>query len=273
MSAVATPLLSSVILTVVFALMWKHHRERWLGYWAIASTLWFGRYAYALLLGEFRYFPDEYILPLFVLGRGLFLALGAAALGGRPLPRLWIALFVLDGALQIVEWVSGPMLLDGRPGVLHYVVFGLATAWAGTTVLRQRASFGGEAILVGVSFWVLALINGSFPWTSRIPAVVPWFLTIAHAGQLGIGFGALLLFYRRGWREREAAVVRLEEALSRALAGFLPICAHCKAIEGEAGEWQPLERYFSHRHDTAFSHGICPSCERTHYGELLETAS
>ena len=58
---------------------------------------------------------------------------------------------------------------------------------------------------------------------------------------------------------------RLEGALARALSGYLPICAHCKSIRDESGEWHRLEKYLSERTDAAFTHGICPTCEEEHF--------
>ena len=53
------------------------------------------------------------------------------------------------------------------------------------------------------------------------------------------------------------------------LKGLLPICSFCKSIKNDAGEWEHLERFISRRSETKFSHGLCPSCQETHYGEVL----
>lgn len=46
------------------------------------------------------------------------------------------------------------------------------------------------------------------------------------------------------------------------LEGFLLVCAWCKRIRDEQGEWEQMETYI-HRHSEAvFSHGICPDCEK-----------
>jgi hypothetical protein len=54
------------------------------------------------------------------------------------------------------------------------------------------------------------------------------------------------------------------------LQGLLPICSFCKSIRNDLGEWETLERYISKRSETQFSHGICPSCHKVHYADLLE---
>lgn len=54
----------------------------------------------------------------------------------------------------------------------------------------------------------------------------------------------------------------LEEALAqiRTLRGLVPICAHCKRIRDDAGEWHCLETYVQDRTHARFSHGVCPQC-------------
>ncbi|MGE0326593.1 MAG: GAF domain-containing protein [Polyangiaceae bacterium] len=66
--------------------------------------------------------------------------------------------------------------------------------------------------------------------------------------------------------ERTAALEHanreLREALGKiqALYGLLPICASCKAIRNDAGDWEELESYLAKRTAAEFSHGICPDC-------------
>ena len=45
------------------------------------------------------------------------------------------------------------------------------------------------------------------------------------------------------------------------LEGLLPICAWCKKIKDEKGQWYEIESYINENTDNvAFSHGICPDC-------------
>jgi hypothetical protein len=63
-----------------------------------------------------------------------------------------------------------------------------------------------------------------------------------------------------------------ERALHRyvqRLEGLLPICAFCKSIRNEHGEWEPLEVFISTRSDAEFSHGFCPGCGKTHYDPVF----
>jgi hypothetical protein len=67
--------------------------------------------------------------------------------------------------------------------------------------------------------------------------------------------------------EREALITGLLEALSRVktLSGLLPICASCKRIRDDRGDWNPIEVYIHDRSNAQFSHGICPDCARKLY--------
>lgn len=76
-------------------------------------------------------------------------------------------------------------------------------------------------------------------------------------------------------REREAALERAlaerDEALAeaRTLRGLLPICANCKHIRDDQGQWQQIEKYVSERSEAKFTHGICPDCAKRLYPDIV----
>lgn len=72
--------------------------------------------------------------------------------------------------------------------------------------------------------------------------------------------------------EKEQKIIqkRLDEALTRVLSGFIPICANCKRIRDEKGEWHQPEAYIHERTEAQFSHGICPECGKKLYGDLYQ---
>lgn len=49
------------------------------------------------------------------------------------------------------------------------------------------------------------------------------------------------------------------------LEGILPVCAACKKIRDENGNWHPIEAFISDKSDARFSHGICPECAEKLY--------
>ena len=46
---------------------------------------------------------------------------------------------------------------------------------------------------------------------------------------------------------------------------FLPICAHCKKIRNDQGEWERMEEYLNRNYNLKFSHSICHECIDTLY--------
>jgi len=59
----------------------------------------------------------------------------------------------------------------------------------------------------------------------------------------------------------------LQSALAevKQLSGLLPICAWCKRIRDEEGNWEAIESYVSVHSEADFTHGICPDCARKYH--------
>ena len=58
----------------------------------------------------------------------------------------------------------------------------------------------------------------------------------------------------------------MSSRLDKVLTGILPICANCKKIRDDAGQWQHVERFIRDRSEAQFTHGICPDCKTRLYG-------
>jgi DNA-binding response OmpR family regulator len=71
-------------------------------------------------------------------------------------------------------------------------------------------------------------------------------------------------------RERDRLIEKLKKALSeiKTLNALLPICANCKKIRDDKGYWEKIEVYVMEHTDSEFTHGICPECMKTLYGDL-----
>lgn len=63
-------------------------------------------------------------------------------------------------------------------------------------------------------------------------------------------------------RELQTALAELQEALAevRTLRGLLRICAWCKKIRTESGDWSDLESYITDHSEAQFTHGVCTDC-------------
>jgi PAS domain S-box-containing protein len=84
--------------------------------------------------------------------------------------------------------------------------------------------------------------------------------------------GAVLVFHdiserKQAEEEREKLLAQLQEAMAtlKILSGIIPICASCKKIRDDEGDWHPPEVYITHHSEAQFSHGICPDCAKRLY--------
>jgi len=75
------------------------------------------------------------------------------------------------------------------------------------------------------------------------------FLIIAH-------FTSKIQFLLGKNRELSQDLISQVETLS----GLIPICATCKKIRDDKGDWQRMEEYFEERTNAQFTHGLCPEC-------------
>ena len=58
-----------------------------------------------------------------------------------------------------------------------------------------------------------------------------------------------------------------EEKLEE-LRHFISICAGCKQVRNDRGEWEGIETYLRHVTDRELTHGICPTCRERLYGSI-----
>jgi sigma-B regulation protein RsbU (phosphoserine phosphatase) len=66
---------------------------------------------------------------------------------------------------------------------------------------------------------------------------------------------------------KDQLIAELKQTLMglNALSGILRICASCKKIQEENGNWQQIEVYVRDHAQVEFSHGICPECTNYWY--------
>ena len=69
---------------------------------------------------------------------------------------------------------------------------------------------------------------------------------------------------RRHLLERDQVLQQMQDTVKevKILSGFLPICATCKVIRNEQGEWVQMEASIHDRSQATFTHGMCPSCKQ-----------
>ena len=80
----------------------------------------------------------------------------------------------------------------------------------------------------------------------------------------------IFLSLKNAEKEQRELVEKLQDASSKIkiLSGMLPICASCKKISDDKGDWNQMEVYIRDNSEAEFSHGLCPDCEKKAYEEL-----
>lgn len=165
----------------------------------------------------------------------LLLAALAVAVGSSR-PRDYTLNFAFEVLVITANWALLPNTLPRQAlaGLLH-------TAGSIVVAVRWR-ELGGPAVpALG-----LALLGAN---------VVGWFASTR-----------LHLARRAEFLERRRLAAALAEV--RTLRGLIAICASCKSIRTEAGDWHRLERYLTDHTDALLTHGICEACARRLYPDL-----
>jgi hypothetical protein len=163
---------------------------------------------------------------------------------GRIQPLWWVA---LGAAMLTVDYLTS----ESTNFPVVYVLPIILAAW-------YSGKWPAVAIAIAVpTFRLLFLVMPNRPGEGMVP--------LATATALrGVVIIILALWFAR--------LAEFERALQRqvkVLEGLLPICAFCKNIRNDAGEWERMEGYISRRSEAEFSHGICPSCTEIHYPGIL----
>ena len=170
----------------------------------------------------------------------------------RQLPRWLCAALTVGGVilLGLVDWLTGYEL--------NFFVF----YFAPLSVAAWCLGFGSAVALAVLSalVWYGADVLSGHMYSSPFYAV--WNTTIRLVSFLAIGWAISRV--RRALDHERHTAETLRQALSeiKVLEGFLPICAQCKKIRNQQGEWQKLEVYIGQHSNTRFSHGYCPECAR-----------
>ena len=116
-----------------------------------------------------------------------------------------------------------------------------------------------EAMKLGANDYIVKDVDGGY--LELLPTVIERALEQHHLQEEK----------RRADEERERLIKRLQEALAavKTLSGLLPICANCKNIRNDKGYWMSVEQYVGEHTEAVFTHGICPDCMKTLYGDMF----
>lgn len=135
--------------------------------------------------------------------------------------------------------------------------------------VRRSPRFAWAGVALAAAFWLTetlldawAFDKGTF--AARLLPGDPneaWMRTLTALLLIAFGLGAQFAADRlRRAHEQEAALQReIDDARSRLLADFIPMCARCKAIR-DGDKWVRVEQYVTQHTGSRFSHGLCPEC-------------
>lgn len=241
------------------ALGYLHWRlgERFLLFWAGAALLWVLRYALGIMAGSGGLVFWPWVLPLLAVARGAAMFAGARLLLGRGIP--WWGWGLLAAELGWLVWFRGrlaePLLLLAPYGA---VAFGFT--YAGWALIRSGRFQEVESWSAALALAAFGLLQLAYPFSLEIPWIPGAGFALSTALQALIAVTVLLAFLRSSVEEVERVARREELALTRALGGFVTICAHCKRVRDEAGDHVPIQEYVEARTHASVRPVICPRC-------------
>jgi sensor histidine kinase regulating citrate/malate metabolism len=70
--------------------------------------------------------------------------------------------------------------------------------------------------------------------------------------------------------DREVLIAELQDSIDKVkhIPLMIPICASCKKIRDDQGDWKQVADYFQEKSEIKFTHGLCPACTRIIYPEI-----
>jgi hypothetical protein len=73
---------------------------------------------------------------------------------------------------------------------------------------------------------------------------------------------------------REVALLTVQDVTElESLRGLIPICSGCKKIRNDQDFWENVESYIAAHSSATFTHGFCPDCIQSLYGDVMARKS
>lgn len=170
----------------------------------------------------------------------------------------WALALIILGAIGCFDYATG---FD-----LHVFAFYFLPVWLIGWHVGLRS--GAYMALLAAGVWFVADVRSGHPYSS--PAIPGWNALMEFAACLVVATIASVVRTQRRAQEKLHAELFETLAQNKRLEGLLPICASCKQIRNERGEWEVMEKYISAHSEAQFSHSVCPQCARQIYPEYLD---
>ena len=159
------------------------------------------------------------------------------------------------GILLAAEWTVAMLLMPHHRLWGFFLIMLCRTilfVWAGGVILKQasrRYAAGRFLVGYGLTAWGIFALLVPFVW--NLQWLRPLIIGLPAGLYVMVVMGMVLLMI-----EQMQARVEASEERAQRLEGLLPICAVCKKIRDEQGQWHAIEGYIQHRSKAEFSHGI-----------------
>ncbi len=239
--------------------------------WAISGASYFGASLLIGLRGEIPVLLSIVLGNMLAVGAVWLISMGLLRFIGKKVSWMFLALpVIIVGIIQSYYAVNAPDL--GSRIIVASIGIILPNAIMLVVLRRTKAEF-----LKGHTFIVPVIMVATIAWSivrivmiSVAPSVPPDFLHTGPVEQwsvlvygllfLAMMFGLTILYLQRVEYDLVAALSSV-----RQLEGILPICAGCKRIRDECGDWHQVEQYVQDRTQAAFTHGFCPECSEKYF--------
>ena len=233
----------------------------------LVPTIWFGLGDSALAGGNADWLTARVLLRVVLLSTLIAAAFAIPASRTRKDYEQRVVMFTLVCAAAIVGLNGLRPVSAGLPLRTPLMwLFAFYTGFRNRPTLKVIAPYALTLGLVALpAFWNAAAQRESVAGNLLV------LLTVNALGTLLVMRKHELAEHEQRWATDVEARVIAERALRelQTLKGIIPICAFCKRVRTNAGDWQAVEAYV-HAHSAAdFSHGLCPHCTNEHYAEYL----
>jgi hypothetical protein len=170
----------------------------------------------------------------------------------------WAFALIILGAIGWFDYATG---YD-----LHVFAFYFLPVWLIGWHVGLRS--GVYMALLAGGTWFMADYASGHAYSS--PGIAGWNALMELAACIVVaGIASIVRTQLRAQEKLNTELFEMVAQIKR-LEGLLPICAACKQIRNERGEWELMEKYITAHSEAQFSHSVCPECARKLYPQYLD---
>ena len=164
-------------------------------------------------------------------------------------------------SLAAIGWIDYVTGYD-----LHVFAFYFFPVWLLGWKVGLRS--GVYMALFAAATWFAADYASGHPYSSL--AIAGWNALMEFVACLVVAGIASVVRRQLHAQEKLNAELFATMAQIKRLEGLLPICASCKQIRNERGEWEVMEKYITTHSEAQFSHSVCPNCAQQLYPQYVD---